>query len=106
MTAADLGVVEIRTPATSVVEIPTPISTLFDITGPIFNPAVTAYLHKQLAPGAVWVVEHHLGYDPGGITVIDDEGYRIEGYGVQYVVPGSRLLIVHDISIMGTAHLS
>lgn len=54
-----------------------------------------------------WVIDHNLGYAPGGITLIDSTGTEIEG-DPSYPIPASRLVITFPfgITVSGTAYLS
>jgi hypothetical protein len=65
-----------------------------------------AYLHTQAAPSTVWNIDHHRGYDPAGITVIDNTGYHIEGFVVTYPDPGQAVRLTFDLPFAGTARLS
>lgn len=64
-----------------------------------------AYLHAQLVPATVWTIEHDLGYDPGGVTVMAD-GFLIDEFGYQVLVPGFSLRLSFDVSFAGAAYLS
>ena len=43
---------------------------------------------------------------PAGIVVTSDDGYTLDGFGVQILTPGSVLRLSFDIAVAGTAHLS
>jgi len=75
-------------------------------TGPPGANAAAGYRHDQSTPATVWQITHGLGFDPAGLTVISDDGYTIDGGGVQYLTPGQSLRLSFDISIAGTAYLS
>ena len=116
-----VGVVEIRTPPVSVVEIvdaEVPYQVV-EVTGGIRGPAGPpgppgsgggggggSYLHEQAVAGAVWTITHDLDYDPAGILVVSDDGYVLDGFGVQYLDPGVSLRLSFDISVAGAAYLS
>lgn len=68
--------------------------------------ASTAYRHDQSTPGTVWQINHGLGYDPAGLTVISDTGDTIDDAVVQYLVAGQSMRLSFDISIAGSAYLS
>lgn len=65
----------------------------------------TAYTHTQTVPATVWTITHELGYDPAGVLVLSD-GYLMDDFGVQYLVPGTSLRLSFDISLAGVAYLS
>jgi hypothetical protein len=64
------------------------------------------YRHVQAAPASVWTIDHGLGYDPAGLTVISDAGDTMDFAVVQYLDPGQSLRLSFDISLAGTAYLS
>lgn len=43
-----------------------------------------AYRHVQGVPSAVWTITHNLGFNPGGIAVVDSSGSLHDGF-VEYV---------------------
>ncbi len=100
------AVTEIRTPVVEIVEVHAPIATLYEVIGSDFNPARTAYKHIQTIPATVWTIEHYLGFDPGGVTIIDDDGYHVDGFGIQYLEPGVSLRLSYDIAFGGVAYIS
>jgi hypothetical protein len=61
---------------------------------------------EQNVPSTVWLIEHGLGFDPAGITVVDADGFQLDGYAVQYLTPGQILRLSFDISVAGVAYLS
>jgi hypothetical protein len=61
---------------------------------------------EQNVPSTVWIIEHRLGFDPAGILVVDADGFQLDGFGVQYLVPGQLLRLSFDISVAGVAYLS
>lgn len=65
-----------------------------------------AFAFTQTVPGTVWTIEHDLGYNPGGVMVIDSDGFVRDGFGVQVLVPGVSLRLSFDISLAGVAYLS
>ena len=65
-----------------------------------------AHTHTQAVAGTVWTITHALGFDPAGIVVTSDDGYTLDGFGVQILTPGSVLRLSFDIAVAGTAHLS
>lgn len=61
---------------------------------------------EQNVPSTVWLIDHGLGFDPAGIVVVDSDGYALDGFGVQYLIPGQTLRLSFDISVAGVAYLS
>lgn len=84
--------------------------------GGIYTPVVTggggsgggpqSYKYTQSTPAAVWTITHALGFDPGGQTVIDTDGYVRDGFGVQVITTGQTLRLSFDVAVSGTAYLS
>ena len=37
------------------------------------------YTHNQSAPSATWTVVHNLGFNPGGVSVVDSAGTKVYG---------------------------
>lgn len=74
--------------------------------GPQGDPAFSAYAWYQSFAATVWTIPHELGYDPAGVTVIDIDGYVLDGFGVQYLATGDTLRLSFDIPVSGTAYLS
>lgn len=68
--------------------------------------ATSGYKHVQSTAGAVWIITHNLGFDPGGLKVITSDGDTIDDAVTQYVDPGVTLRLSFDLSIAGTAYLS
>jgi hypothetical protein len=64
------------------------------------------YQHTQAVPATVWQITHALGYDPGGLTVISNDGYTIDDPAIQYLTTGQSLRLSFDTSVAGTAYLS
>jgi hypothetical protein len=42
------------------------------------GPPGGAYLHSQVLPAQVWLVQHSLGFRPGGFVVTDADGNDVE----------------------------
>ena len=63
-----------------------------------------AYTHVQAVPSDTWVINHNLGYAPGGISVIDTASTMVEG-DVTYTSLDS-LTIVFTAGFSGVAYLS
>jgi hypothetical protein len=65
----------------------------------------TSYAYTQTVPGTVWTITHNLGFDPAGVLVFID-GFAVDEYGVQILVPGVSLRLSFDNSVVGVANLS
>jgi hypothetical protein len=103
------GIVEITQPLTEIVEIVGVSQVLYDITGPPVGTGSTgafAFQHIQDTAATVWTMTHSLGWNPAGIVVISDDGYVLDGFGVQYLMPNMSLRLSFDISVAGVAYLS
>ena len=76
--------------------------------GPKGDPgeAQGAFQHEQSIPATVWTIEHGLGFNPAGIVVTSSDGFILDGFGVQYLVPGQSLRLSFDISVAGVVDLS
>lgn len=72
--------------------------------GPPGPPSTSAYRHTQATPSTLWVVEHGLGYQPGGINVTNPSG---DTYWptVEHIDDNTAHLHLPE-SILGTARLS
>lgn len=66
--------------------------------------APQSYSHSQSPASADWLVNHNLGYNPGGITVIDSGGTPWEGV-VEYI-DANNLMIHFTTAFGGTAQVS
>lgn len=79
---------------------------LLSLRGPAGAPgsAPQAYKHTQSPSSADWAINHNLGYNPGGITVIDSGGTPWEGV-VEYI-DLNNLILHFTTSFGGTAELS
>lgn len=67
----------------------------------------TDWTHTQLAASSTWVIEHNLGYPPGGVTLIDSDGGEVEAELI-YTLPDTVLTVSfpYDRPISGKAYLS
>jgi hypothetical protein len=65
------------------------------------------HTHRQLSADNPWVIDHNLGFAPGGITLLDSDGSEIEG-DPSYPLPTSRVVITfpYGITVSGVAYLS
>ncbi len=105
------SVVEIRTAPAQVVEVLASQAVLVEVSSamtaaPAAEPAGTGYRYEQTQPATVWTIDHYLGYDPGGISVVSDDGYLLDDFGVQYLMPDRILRLSFDIPVAGVAYLS
>lgn len=65
----------------------------------------TGHVHVQDVAASVWTIEHHLGYDPGGITV-EVGGVPGDALYPLYPVPGQVVILSFDDPVAGLARLS
>ena len=81
------------------------------IQGPVGPPGPMSgvYRHVQGTPAAVWVVNHNLGYYPGGIQATDSAGELREGF-VEYLdintIRISFFVAGAPVSFSGEAYIS
>ncbi len=86
-----------------------PTIAVIGIAGPKGDPGTAstgAFVHTQLIPATVWTVEHDLGFNPAGITVVDTDNYQLDDFGVEYLIDGQTLRLTFDIAVSGAAYLS
>lgn len=103
------GLVEVADTAPVVVEVaaqgPTGPPGATGPQGPQGPPGASAsYVHQQMTPSAVWVIDHTLGYAPGGVTCTDSANGEIVG-DITYPSAG-RVVVTFAASTGGTAYLS
>ena len=83
VTIVDQGAIDVvvDSPTTSVIEVayegPQGPRGLPGAVGPT-GPPGGAYLHAQVLPAQVWLVQHNLGFRPGGFVVTDADGNDVE----------------------------
>lgn len=70
------------------------------------GPMSGTYVHVQTIPASVWTIQHGLGYDPGGVTVITSDGFLATEWALQYLQSGQSLRLSFDLAIAGSAALS
>lgn len=63
------------------------------------------YRHIQGQPSTTWLIQHNLGYNPGGIVVEDSGGTEHTGFGIDYIDP-DNLILTFDYEFGGHADLS
>ena len=74
--------------------------------GPPGPPGDSAsYVHAQSTPLAVWTVQHGLGYQPGGITVLDADGDLVLGWTATQAST-AVLVLTFPVPVSGTAYVS
>ena len=62
------------------------------------------YNHIQGSPATVWTINHNMGYNPGGIIVLDSAGAVVEG---SYEFPNvNRVIATFSSGFSGNAYLS
>lgn len=62
------------------------------------------YNHIQGTPSDVWTINHNMGYNPGGIIVLDSAGAVVEG---SYEFPNvNRVIATFSSGFSGNAYLS
>ena len=56
------------------------------VTGTAANPIINlvmptggSYKHTQGVPSTTWTINHNLGYEPGGVSIVDSSGTKVTG---------------------------
>ena len=62
------------------------------------------YTHVQGTSSNTWTIDHNLGYNPGGITIIDSVGNVVEG-AYEYTST-NQLIATFSGAFSGCAYLS
>jgi len=62
------------------------------------------YTHIQSTPSTTWTVVHNLGYNPGGVSVVDSAGTKVYGDITHSTV--NQLVINFSAGFSGKAYLS
>lgn len=65
----------------------------------------TRYRHDQVLASDEWIIDHTLGYNPGGVSVIESTGDPIMG-AHDYPINNSRVRITFASPCSGVAYLS
>jgi hypothetical protein len=65
----------------------------------------TRYVHDQVLASAEWIIDHTLGYNPGGVQVIESTGDAIMG-AHDYPIANQRVRISFASPCSGKAYLS
>jgi len=63
------------------------------------------FKHVQFVATTLWQIPHEMGFDPAGVTVVDNTGTPTEYDEITYPLPG--LIELHfGVPVAGTARLS
>ena len=62
------------------------------------------YAHSQGTPSTTWTIDHNLGYNPGGITIVNSAGDIVEG-AYDYTST-NQLIATFSGAFSGMAYLS
>ena len=68
------------------------------------GPAGGNYTHNQSAPSATWTVVHNLGFNPGGVSVVDSGGTKV--YGDVTHTNTNQIVINFTSAFGGKAYIS
>lgn len=63
------------------------------------------HTHEQTQAQNVWLIEHGLGYDPAGVTVVDEQG-NLHWPVITYPVPNVRIRLDFQTPVRGICRLS
>lgn len=63
-----------------------------------------SYTHNQSDPEIIWIVNHNLGFRPGGVLVTDSGGNEVEG--IVSHIDANTLTITFLAAFGGFAYLS
>lgn len=63
-----------------------------------------SYTHTQSTPSNTWTVIHGLGYNPGGVSVVDSAGTKV--YGDVTHTSQNALVINFSTAFSGKAYIS
>jgi len=73
--------------------------------GPVSTVQRYARLHTQDEALTVWVIQHDLGYDPAGITVVD-EFNNVHWPNITYPTVNSIIRLDFETPVRGVCRLS
>jgi hypothetical protein len=65
----------------------------------------TRYIHQQVLASDEWLIDHTLGYNPGGVSVVESTGDAIMG-AHDYPIANQRVRISFASPCSGVAYLS
>ena len=74
---------------------------------PVLNlvlPSGGQYKHTQGTPSTTWTIDHNLGYEPGGVSIVDSSGTRGTGTGTYSSV--DRIGVSFTSAFGGKAYIS
>ena len=81
------------------------------ITGTAANPVLNLvmpsggqYKHTQGTPATTWTIDHNLGYEPGGVAIVDSGGTIVTGTVTYSSV--DRIVVSFTSAFGGKAYLS
>ena len=66
--------------------------------------SASTYTHTQSSPQASWTITHNLGYNPGGVSVVDSAGSKC--YGDVVFISENQLVINFNSAFSGKAYIS
>lgn len=66
--------------------------------------SASTYTHTQSSPQASWTITHNLGYNPGGVSVVDSAGSKC--YGDVTFVSENQLVVNFSSAFSGKAYIS
>jgi hypothetical protein len=73
---------------------------------PVVPSGPGSYHHVQSSPSTVWDIPHHLGINPAGVQVINQDGEYEEPSQITYPSSGQVMRLWFEVSISGTADVS
>jgi hypothetical protein len=62
------------------------------------------YTHIQSSPSTTWTITHNLGYNPGGVSVVDSAGSKM--YGDVMYVNTNQIVVNFSAGFSGKAYIS
>lgn len=72
--------------------------------GNVVPSSVNAYTHIQSSPSTTWTITHNLGYNPGGVSVVDSAGSKM--YGDVTYVNTNQIVVNFSAGFSGKAYIS
>ena len=74
---------------------------------PVLNlvlPSGGSYRHTQGTPATTWTIDHNLGYEPGGVSIVDSSGTIVTGTVTYSSV--DRIVVSFTSAFGGKAYVS
>ena len=74
---------------------------------PVLNlvlPSGGKYTHTQGSPSTTWTIDHNLGYEPGGVSIVDSGGTIVTGTVTYSSV--DRIVVSFTSAFGGKAYIS